>query len=245
MGSPSQQTCSQTTDKTEAISLRGCDLEECRFWHGCLLWLSLPSAGGWAAGATRLLLLPHRCVRWSSLVLLLQPEQVETWGRLPLPANLAWISLLGRQHCMVMALQPASLLSPPCGNRVLPCPAPPPLIFSLPTLRAATWKTQEGAGKSLCHQERGGGIACWICRRCYCHGTGEQKGSCCSRNKGANPQSSSELIYLPQVLKSALPNMWTISEKGAKQFSACKNKVLLSGCKQHFRELRALVWKHR
>lgn len=45
MGSPSQQTCSETTDKAETISRGGCGLEERRFWHGSLLWLSLPSAG--------------------------------------------------------------------------------------------------------------------------------------------------------------------------------------------------------
>jgi len=46
VGSPSQQTCSETTDRADTVSLWGCDLEECRFSHSSLLWLSSPSAGG-------------------------------------------------------------------------------------------------------------------------------------------------------------------------------------------------------
>lgn len=65
---------------------------------------------------------------------------------------------------------------------------------------AATWKTQQGTGRILYHQDRGEGIVCWFCQEM--RPSWERKVVVGTRVL-TNPQGSSKFIYLPQVLKSA------------------------------------------
>lgn len=165
MWSPSQQTCCETATKPKTISRGSCGLVKCRFWHSSLLWLTLPSAGGrmwlqYRNNQTSSLASTSLCkVKFSIAVAATIMDEEQRKAARILPNPLCWVGSSAWQW----PSQPASLSHPPCGTGALPCPALTLSFCSLPTLRAATWKTQELAGRGLYHHEKVGGNAHWFC----------------------------------------------------------------------------------